>query len=275
MAKPKDKVLAPVRPNAGVEIAYQRQLLKLVEEMHRSVIYWVKAAYRANEPAILDIEPDEGMLAEDEAPASVLQKTMKALSRRWLRRFDKAGDELAAYFAKAASDRSDAALRAILKKAGISVKFEPTPAQQDILAATVNENVALIRSIPEQYLSQVQQSVMRSVQTGRDLHQLSEDLQHQFGVTKRRAANISRDQNAKATAALNRARQLDLGITQAEWRHSGGGKTQRPSHVKAGRDRVVYDVKEGWFDPHLQKRIWPGTEPYCRCVARSLIPGFI
>lgn len=263
-ARSSEKVLPPVRANAVVEAQLRKRLDTLLAEMHRSAMYWIKVQYRATPPE----------MAEDDAtPADQLRRAMKELSKRWLSRFDDASVDLAEYFAQATQDRSDARLRSILRKAGIAVRFKPTPAQRDILAATVNEATALIKSIPAKYLADVEGAVMRSVQTGRDLGKLSEELQNNYGVAKRRAATIARDQNNKATAAMNRARQVELGITEAIWVHSAAGKTPRPSHAKAGRDKVRYDVRKGWYDPHVGEHILPGQLVNCRCSSRSVIKG--
>lgn len=259
-----EKVLRPIHANAGIEAAYRRKLISLIEEMHASLNYWLKAAYRADPPE----------LTQDESPAAAMRAAMRRLSRRWLKRFDVASKELADYFATAVSERSDAALKSILKKGGFAIEFRMTRAQNDVVQAIVNENVSLIKSIPQQYLTQVDGLVMRSVQAGRDLGQLTKDLQEQFGVTKRRAALISRDQNSKATAALTRARQIETGITEAIWMHSGGGRHPRPSHVKAGRDKQRYDVRDGWLDPEVGKKIFPGELINCRCVSKPVLKGF-
>lgn len=256
-----ETVLRPVHPNAGIEAEYRARLRRLVDEMNRSIEYWLSAAYRANEPA----------MAADETPASALRATMRKLARRWQSRFDRAADDLAKWFSQTASARSDAALRAILKKGGFSVEFRMTPAARDILQATVGQNVALIKSIPAQYLTQVEGAVMRSVTAGRDLGSLTKALQEQHGVTRRRAAFIARDQNNKATAAMTRARQDELGL-DAKWRHSGGGKHPRPTHV--AMDGKTYDVKQGMWDPAVRRYIFPGEEPNCRCVSISIVPGF-
>jgi SPP1 gp7 family putative phage head morphogenesis protein len=260
-----EKTLRPVHPNAGIAAAYQRKLDALIDELHASIMWWLRAEYRANPPKTL---------AQDESSAEAMRKAIRKLTKRWLAKFDEAAEKLAAYFAQSVSARSDAALKKILKDGGISVEWKMTAAQREVLSATVQENVALIKSIPQRYLEQVEGVVMRSVQTGRDLKQLTDDLQKQFGVTKRRAAFIARDQNNKATAALNRARQLEIGVEEAIWVHSHAGKHPRPSHVKAGRDKVRYRVDEGWLDPAINKRIWPGTEIKCRCVGKPVIRGF-
>lgn len=227
--------------------------------MAASYLYWVSAAYRANEPE----------MAADASPARELQAAVARLGRQWQRRFDRLAEDLARHFATDVADRSDRALRAALKKAGFTVEFRLTAAQNDVMQATVAENVQLIRSIPQQYLTSVQGDVMRSVAAGRDLGTLTKQLEKVKGVTQRRAANIARDQNEKATAMLTRTRQREIGITQAVWVHSGAGKHPRPEHVAFSGQ--TYDIEKGAY---LEgKWTWPGVEINCRCVSRPIIPG--
>lgn len=267
MARPKptdQKVLRPVHPNAGIEAAYNKRLRCLIEEMHNSLRYWISAEYKAHPP----------LMAQDRNPAQELRAAIRKLAQQWQRNFDDAAPKLAEYFSKSTYLRSEAALRKILRDGGYSVKFQMTPAMKDVLDATISQNVSLIKSIPSQYLTQVEGSVMRSVAAGRDLGSLTKELQEHFGVTKRRAAFISRSQNNLATAAMTRTRQVQLGITEAIWMHSGGGKHPRPTHLAAGRDKTKYDTSKGWFDPAVGKLIFPGELPNCRCVSRAVVKGF-
>jgi len=257
-----DRVLRPIYPCCGTEALYKRKMYELIDEMSASVMYWLSAAYRRNEP----------VLAQDAVPASELRDAIRKLVRRWQKRFNQAAPKLAKWFALSLADRSDKQLQSILRKGGFSVKFKMTRAQRDILHAAVHANVSLIKSIPQKYLNEVEGMVMRSVQTGRDLQSLQSDLLKNYKITKRRAALISRDQNNKTTAALIRVRQEELGITQAIWLHSGGGRHPRPTHVRNSGKK--YDVTTGWFDPAIKKFIWPGTEINCRCVSKSIVPGF-
>ncbi len=255
----KPKTFAPVRPNQGIRAEYQRRLDRLVDGMAKSAAYWIPAAYRATPP-----------VAMDASPAVELNAAVKDWARRWQRKFDALAPELARWFAQDVNRRSDAALRASLRKAGFTVEFRMSAAQQDVVSATVAENVALIRSIPEKYAASVQGAVMRSVQAGRDIGALTRDLQAAHGVSTRRAALIARDQNNKATAMLQRARHRELGITKAIWVHSGGAKEPRPEHVAASGK--TYDVEKGMF---LEgKWTWPGFEINCGCIARPVVPGF-
>lgn len=260
--KVKPTVAKPVHPNVGVEMAYRRKLDRMITRMHKSLIYWLAAAYRANEPE----------MAQDDSPAAALRNAMRGLSRRWTREFAQLAKEWGPDFCRDVSGVSERAFAAALRKAGFTVKFKLTPAVNDVLQASIAENVALIKSIAQQHLTQVEGLVMRSVQQGRRLDELSDRLQEQYGVTRRRAALIARDQNNKVTAAITRARQNDLGITTAKWLHSGGGKHPRPSHVKMNNQ--VYDTRKGMWDPDEKRYIFPGELINCRCVSRSIIPGF-
>lgn len=260
-----ERTLRAVFPNAGLSALYRKRILTLVDEMNASVEYWLRACYRAHPPRV-------AKLAQDATPAELLRRAVRALAKRWQSRFDEMAPRLAEYFATAASERSRRQLKTILKDGGITVRMQVTPAQRDVLQASIAENVALIKSIPSQHFTAIEGMVMRSVSAGRDLQQLTKDLQKQFGVTRKRAAFIARDQNAKATAAFTRTRQMELGIKRAMWLHSHAGKQPRPTHV--AMDGKTYDVNRGMWDKDEGAWVFPGQLISCRCVSRTIVPGF-
>jgi uncharacterized protein with gpF-like domain len=256
------KVLRPVFPNVGIEIAYKRKINDLVDLMQRSYVFFLKAQYRETPPA----------LAQDATPAEELRRELRKLGVRWEKRFAEAAPKLAAYFAKTASRRSDAALLKILRDAGMTVKFRMTRAMRDVLDATLADNVALIKSIASEYHTQVSGLVMRSVSAGRDLGFLTRELERRHGITRRRAALIARTQNNLATATMTRVRQTEAGITEAIWLHSAAGKEPRRSHVAQSGKK--YNIQAGFWDPDEKVWCWPGTLINCRCVSKSIIRGF-
>lgn len=262
MAKRKLRLLPVIAPSAGIEVEYRRQIVAMLDAFAKAINAAVLAAY-----------PKPPVLAQDDTDS--LRRDIEALKERWFRRLDEGAAELALYFATQVRQRSDAQLKKILRDAGFSVEFELTGAINDILGAIVADNVSLIRSIPERYLTQVEGMVMRSVQTGRDVGGLAKELREQLGVAKKRAALIAQHQNNMATAAINRARHIEAGITQALWMHSGAGKEPRPTHV--ANNGKVYNVARGWYDPdpRVRRRIQPGELINCRCQPRPIIPGFV
>lgn len=262
---PRSKTLPPVWPNAGVRAAYDKRLRAMITEMARSYAHWIKACYRKNES---EIALDASSAAQD------IERALKKLGPYWRRRFYSAAPQLARWFATAVDKRSDHRLRQILSDAGISVKFQMTSDMRNAFDASVAENVGLIQSIPEQYHTQVQTMVMQSVKAGRDLSSLSDQLQEHFGVTKRRAALISLDQNNKATSVMMAARQTALGIEEGVWLHSHAGKDPRVTHVD--NDGKRFNIRDGWFDPDpkVRRRIWPGELIRCRCTWKPVVKGF-
>lgn len=259
----------PVKPNAGTEAWLRRQILNMLNQMHASVMYWTKAAWRKGDLP----ETHKEAIAQDAAsPASQLDKAMRKLAEQWGKNFDQMSEQIAKAFAKKTMSHNSAAFQEALRKAGFSVKFRPTKRVNDALEAQMMDNVNLIKSIPQKYLDDVHGHVMRSVSQGRSLKQLTQDLQESYGISKRRAAFIARDQNNKATAIIHKTQQEDAGITRARWVHTSASKHPRPEHAKWGAEKATYDIKEGMWSEVSGKFIWPGTEPNCGCTSMSVIP---
>lgn len=252
-----------VRPNAGFIAIYRKRLDCMVDAMMRSYQKWVMAAYRAEPPAVAALAMD--------ASATTMKKVLAELKKKWFKDFDDGSEALAKWFAQGVNKRSDIQLKAILKKAGFAIgDLKMTKAQRDVLAASIEENVSLIKSIGEKYHTQIEGDVMRAVQTGLDQGALAKKLYKTGEVTKKRAKFISRDQSFKANSSLQKARQLDLGITHGIWHHSHAGKEPRPSHV--ANDGKKFDLRTGWYDPDEGEWIMPGQLINCRCTWAPIIP---
>lgn len=254
------KTLRAVHANQGVRAKYQRQMLALIEEMGASIEYWLKATYRNSPP----------LLASDAAksPVKAVNKTLRDLSVRWLRRFDDAAPRIAQTYLDQAFRASNTSMREALKEAGFAVEFTITPAVRDAFEASLAENISLIRSIPEQYLSDVEGIVNRAYGTGRDLATIVAELRDRYKVTSDRAILIARDQSNKANAVVVQTRQMELGLTKAIWMHSHAGKTPRPSHLAANGKE--FEIAKGMYLDG--KWVLPGQEINCRCTSRAVIP---
>lgn len=199
-----------------------------------------------------------------------LQAALSRLFRYWLARLEKVAPEIASVFLDQSMHHTDRAFQSILRDAGFTVRFRHTESTRQALDIALGGNVGLIRSIGQQYLNRVESTVWRSVNAGYDVATLSKELRKAFGVSERRAAFIARDQTNKAKATIEKARRLELGITEAIWLHSHAGKTPRPSHVAADGKR--FKVEEGMFLDG--KWVQPGEEINCRCHSRAIIKGW-
>ena len=171
-ANAQPKMLAPTHPNAGIEAEFQRRLERFIAEMHNSTVYWIRATYRAKPPEMaMDAEDGEDgeHWTAGISPARALQMMIKRLAKRWIERINALADDLAKWFAKSIHERVDASLQGALKKGGFAVEWKMSAEANDVMQATIGEQVGLIKSIPQRYFSEVEGMVMRSVQVGGDL----------------------------------------------------------------------------------------------------------
>ena len=262
MPSQKPKTARAVHANRGIEVAYRKRMEKLIAEMQGSFEYWLIAAYRKEPPRVATL------VAQDASPSQRISKILADLAKRWIKRFDDSAPVIADAYMRDMFKSSDSAMRAALRDAGWTVQFKITPAMRDAFNASLQENIALIKSIPAQYAQQVEGAVMRSYSAGRDLATMTDDIRRIYPVTQKRAALIARDQSNKANAVVNRTRQMELGITQAIWMHSHGGREPRPSHLAA--DGTKYDIAKGCkIDGEY---IQPGEMINCRCTSRPVLP---
>lgn len=251
-------VLRSVHANLGIEAAYRKKLKAQIDILVNSVEYWLMAAYRKNPPK----------LATDASPVKTIQSELDDLAIYWIDRFEKSAPIIAEAYVKSMFDASDTSFKQALKDGGWIVPFKMTERVRTAFQASLAENVGLIKSIPVQYLQQVEGIVMRSYSNGRDLYTMVNELKALYPAASNRAVLIARDQSNKANAVVNRARQLDLGITRAKWMHSHGGKEPRLDHLAA--DGKEYDIDKGCLIGG--EYIQPGEMINCRCTSRPILP---
>lgn len=250
------KTLNPSVPNAGVRNWYYRNLKKHISAMSDDVI---------NEIENLNKQSD---LANDASPAALFRYLLRRLTTRWSKRFNQRANGLARTFCERSTDTIDKPLIAQLMDIGFAFDFKMTAEMQNASTAIIAENVALIKSIPQQYFTRIETLVMQSVARGGDLGELKKQLKQQFWVTDRRARLIATDQNRKASSSLAAIRQQSIGIKKGIWIHTGAAQHPRTDHVAAnGRE---FDITKGCLISG--KRIMPGQEINCGCTWRPILP---
>ena len=252
-----------IKPDAALKSAYAEKLLRLVTAMHRSAAYWLLAEYRRQLPRV------EHYMAQDASPAVDMLARLKAQLRRQRRIFDEKAQIYAEWFTGRADAGATARTRTSLGELlGTVPRMGMTRNVNNVLQAVKAENVNLISDLAAKYFTELEGLILRSVREGRDIAGLTRDLEERFGICRRRALLIARDQNNKASAAISRARMQDAGITEAVWRHSGRAKHPRQSHVNA--DGTIFPLDEGCLiDGDL---LFPGEAVNCGCTAAPYMP---
>lgn len=249
-------------PPAAVRDRYGAELRALIRRMSRVVNREVRQLFES--PAA------EASQALDASLGSQARIALNDLSRRFDALFRRQSTRLAERMV-ARVDRDSAgkfgrSLRELSGDTTLPARVLSAPGLDDVLKASTAENVALIRSISQKYLLDVQGEVMRAIQTGRGMADLVPALQRYEGVSMRRADIIARDQVSKATAAVNRTRAEAAGIKKFRWLHSSGGRDPRPLHVSYSGELFEY-ANPPIIDERTGERGLPGVAINCRCVA--------
>lgn len=133
----------------------------------------------------------------------------------------------------------------------------------------VNSNVDLIKSVKDKSLSSMKSIVKQGFLDGRTATAIMKDIHKVYGMDKRHARFIARDQMAKLNSELTRMQQEDAGVSQYTWSDSGDGRVRQRHKELNGKvfrwnDPPIVDKKTG-------RRCHPGQDYRCRCCA---IPFF-
>ena len=136
----------------------------------------------------------------------------------------------------------------------------------------VTENVALIRSVNQDMLTDLEKTVYRMVGQDASLSDTKAELVKRFGVSEGRARLIARDQVSKFNGQLTQTRQESLGIQEYVWRDSEDVRVRK-------KHRLLDGKKFRWDDPPVTndkgERNHPGEDIQCRCWADPILPSDI
>lgn len=138
----------------------------------------------------------------------------------------------------------------------------------EYLEKWVEYNVSLINTIPEETLDKMRDIVYDGFTNGKTTTRMVKEIQHTYGVSRKRAELIARDQTAKLNGQIQRAQQQDAGITEYIWYTVGDGRV-RKSHA------ALNGKKFSWNDPPVVddrtgRRCHPGEDYQCRCIGRPV-----
>lgn len=257
----------PLTDPVVVQMRYQHTLEALIKQMLDATEATQLRIWRDHRPAVESGQDAPSM-------ASQARILTNALAKRFIALFNKLAPEIAGRFVHGVNTHSASNLKGSLKtvSGGFTLKTDVINGKvADILKASVAENVALIKSIPQQYFKDIQGAIMRGITQGEGSKTVFDKVTHTGAVTDRRAELIARDQTSKTTSALNGARMEQLGIKQFEWLHSGGGNEPRPLHLNE-LDGNIYSLDDPpVIDEKTGVRGLPGYLINCGCRMRPVI----
>lgn len=243
----------PIRPSRKLELDYTRALLAIVDDMHTETVKALMPLIK--QPSVGDSRRRiaDSLFSDFKTAFSKTANTVK----------DKVtgiAETLAKTVVSKQGQQSDGQLSAMIQqRTGMDFSgLMSDSALQEAVDEAVAANIALINSIPQQYLDRVEQAVMASLQAGTLNATLADELKKIKGVTDSRAKLIARDQLGKINSRLSQLRQQSLGITHYYWSTSLDERV-RNKHAGWEGDLIAWDNPPP--DGH------PGQAIQCRCTA--------
>jgi len=257
-----------LNPNISAAIRYKNMLDKLISRMALQVESELKKLYKT--------EPAKEHFAMDDTIGSQARILTNALTKKFNDLFSDFAKPIAEKVSQEANKSSSVSVRSGIKAMSEDFTISPSSLSKntlDILNATITENVALIKSISQQYLSGVQQAVMRSITTGNGLQDLIPYLQKSKEITYRRARFIAYDQTRKAFNNLSTVKMQNLGLDEYEWLHTGGSNHPRKLHIELSGRIFSFANPPKIADNGKGDIIYgnPGELPGCRCRKRIIL----
>ena len=270
----------PVKAPYAMELQYRKELYALIEGMDKD-FRTILNIYRKKQN---QIAMDSSMLSTD------IQDKVKKLGYRWQNKFNSYADQMAKKRVEKTLKQSDSQLKTILALyftlQGITEIFKtiPDPLEQ-VMKVNTEENISLVKSIPEQYIKRVQTHITNIINGAGGWVDLRKEIIKSKDITLRRAKMIARDQTNKVFNAVTLRRFEQLGITKVKWKHSHADKDPRAYHIRSwdehsgiddghpnGLDGFIFDLNNPpVIDEKTGQRGFPGTLINCSCMMIPVI----
>lgn len=296
MTRRKRRVARAIEANQGVRRAYQRALVKLHRQFSAYVAAEMWAALQRG-PA-MDASPfDNPLLREltkalrrkvDAAsiPGGAAEALRIITTRNLLGWIDKlrrvAAPLVTRHLMRLVRSTTAAQMAALLaagmRKSVIEERWTaPTVGRQHIspeaarvIPDLIQQNVGLITKIGQEDVERISAAMAEGVERGLDYGQIRATLRDTQGFDDARANRVCMDQVNKAHEQINMANARAVGVTEGVWVHVPGQYSSRATHIDM--DGRTFPLGEGMMDPAVGHRVFPGSEPFCRCIFRMVIP---
>ena len=143
----------------------------------------------------------------------------------------------------------------------------------DFIELSVNKNVGLIKSLPEQYLNQVETIVNNGVVNGTRFSDIAKEIVAKTGSANSKLAGriktIAMNEVQTINAQISQRRSQALGIKKGIYRTSEDERV-RPCHAEL--NGVEYELSKGAWSKSCGRFIIPGvTDINCRCSFSPII----
>lgn len=247
------KVGKPIKPSRKIEAVYNQQLQGLVADITSVTTSMLEPMLRRFESEYTQDSYSTELNAairSMSATARGITGLAQAIAAEWANGLD---DQHKALFYKNVNSALGINLENIINEGDL----------RSIVNTKIEENIALIQSIPDEYFKKLSVIVNQQTSSKKSAKSIIDQIRDLTNVTKKRAKLIARDQTQKLNAAITRQRQTALGIVEYRWQTSDDERV-RESH-KRNNGKIF-----NWNSPPKETG-HPGEDIQCRCVAIPII----
>jgi len=152
----------------------------------------------------------------------------------------------------------------------------------DIVQLQKSKNVSLIKSIPQEFIKDIEVIVQNGISEGlstRAIENGIKDINSVFGKLSNRIKLISKNEVSSINSSLAKARATSVGVRKGIWRNARDSRVRgNPSgkYANANQDHwsiegEIFDLDKGVKDPRSGDMIFPGSKINCRCITEFII----
>lgn len=248
------------------EVVYYRRLRYFVE----TVQYIVRRDIVPSLPGLLDetgpTRRTDSAEDIDKAFAAALLETNKALPEKTI---EAAAQSTALRVSEWSANQFQQQVQRVIK---VNL-YDDTSGLAEHLDLFVSDNVKLIKSLAFGHLEDLKGVVTRGARAGLRHEEVAQQIEHQFGVAKNRAALIATDQIGKLNGEINQIRQTNLGVRRYRW------STSLDERVRKQHQKLEGSVQEWTKPPVVDERTGerghPGQPIRCRCSAIPILDDIL
>jgi len=217
--------------------------------------------------------------AMDASISSEARILTNKLVNKWTKRFNFFGKDWTNSMVTGIEKQSAKDLSKSMNKlsGGMSIKTDQiSAATRDKILASADQSTSLIKSIGNNYATEVKEAVARSIlDSSSSFTQLKESihlmLQDKYKKYRNKAKNTAMDQTRKAYTNITTSRMKDIGVDEYTWKHSGGSVKPRDYHRDTLNGNVYSLSDPPVIDQKTGQKGKPGDLPNCKCYMVPVI----
>lgn len=214
-----------------------------------------------------------GLPPDDQSTLSILEEAL----RRYSQMLQPWADAVVARMLADVKRRDEAMWVQVSRDMGASIRQEITKAPTGaLLKAMLNENVALITSLPLEAAQRVHELALKKIETSGRADEIAKEIMRTGEVTRARATLIARTEVARAASGLIEARSTHIGSEAYIWRSSEDSDVRNVDGNPVGSHRLLNGKIIYWKSPPVAStngvRAHAGQIYNCRCWPEPILP---